>query len=123
MFVLQLWRRRDPQTGSNMPGELTFLIDGKDQPEFSISSVLNQYFYKSDDPIVTRGGVKYEATTNPETDEMELRGKLTAKQTFKFGFNEAAGSTVLLKKNKSPFPEEDKIIDQLLEDVLPHGYA
>ncbi|WP_317931934.1 hypothetical protein [Halioxenophilus sp. WMMB6] len=123
MFVLQLWRRRDPQTGSNMPGELTFLIDGKDQPEFSISSVLNQYFYKSDDPIVTRGGVKYEATTNPETDEMELRGKLSAKQTFKFGFNEAAGSTVLLKKNKSPFPEEEKIIDQLLEDVLPHGYA
>lgn len=36
-----------------MPGELTFLIDAKDQPEFSISSVLNQYFYKDTDPIVT----------------------------------------------------------------------
>ncbi|MBV1928171.1 MAG: hypothetical protein KUG81_01490 [Gammaproteobacteria bacterium] len=123
MFVLQLWRRRDPQTGSNMPGELTFLIDAKDQPEFSISNVLNQYFYKNTDPIVTRGGVKYEATTNPETEETELRGKLSAKQTFKFAFNSTAGSTVLLKKNKSPIAEEEKIIDQLLEDVLPHGYA
>lgn len=123
MFVLQLWRRRDPQTGSNMPGELTFLIDGKDQPEFSISRVLNQYFYKDDDPIVTRGGVKYETTINPETEETELKGKLSTKQIFKFAFNSTVGNTVLLKKNKSPFPEEEKIIDQLLEDVLPHGYA
>lgn len=123
MFVLQLWRRRDPQTGSNMPGELTFLIDAKDQPEFSISSVLNQYFYKDTDPIVTRGGVKYEATTNPETEATELRGRLAAKQNFKFGFNSKAQSTVLLKKNDSPIAEEEIIIDQLLEDVLPHGYA
>lgn len=123
MFVLQLWRRRDPQTGSNMPGELTFLIDGKDQPEFSISSVLNRYFYKDTDPIVTRGGVKYEATVNPETEATELKGKLSAQQTFKFGFNKKANSAVLLKKNKSPVPEEEIIIDQLLEDVLPHGYA
>ncbi len=123
MFVLQLWRRRDPQTGSNMPGELTFLIDGKDQPEFSISSVLNKYFYKDTDPIVTRGGVKYEATTNPETEQTELRGKLSTKQTFKWAFNSTVGNTVLLKKNKSPIAEEEKIIDQLLEDVLPHGYA
>jgi|GEM_PF-1278963 len=123
MFVLQLWRRRDAQTGSNMPGELTFLIEGKDQPEFSISSVLNQYFYKSTDPIVTRGGVKYESVTNLETEQTELRGKLSAKQTFKFAFNSMAGSTVLLKKSKNPIAEEEQIIDQLLEDVLPHGYA
>jgi len=67
--------------------------------------------------------VKYEATTNPETEETEQRGKLSAKQTFKFAFNSTAGSSVLLKKNKSPIAEEEKIIDQLLEDVLPHGYA
>lgn len=40
-----------------------------------------------------------------------------------FGFNKKANSAVLLKKNRSPVPEEEIIIDQLLEDVLPHGYA
>jgi len=123
MFVLQVWRRREPETGSNMSGELTFLINGKDQPEFSIASVLNQYFYKTTDPIVTRGGVKYETAVNPETQQTELRGKFSTKQTFKFAFNTKAGNNILLKRNKSPIAEEEKIIDQLLEDVLPHGYA
>lgn len=123
MFVLQLWRRRDPETDTHMPGELTYLTLGKDQPEFSISSVLNQYFYKNTDPIVTRGGVKYEATTNPDTQETELKGRLSTKQKFKWAFNSTVGNTVLLKKNRSPIPEEEIIIDQLLEDVLPHGYA
>ena len=51
-FVLQLWRRKDPETGSTMPGELTYLVAAKHQPEFLISNVVNQYFYRSTDPVV-----------------------------------------------------------------------
>lgn len=131
IFVLQLWRRRDPQTGSNMPGELSFLIDAKDQPEFSISNVLKQYFYKD---------LKYKANASKdlqdfakhyETEDVELSeefpevwsGLQQVKSALASSRVSLTKSPVLLKKNKSPFPEEEKVIDQLLEDVLPHGYA
>lgn len=50
-FVLHLWRRKDPETGSTMPGELIYLTLSKNQPELSISNVVNQYFYKSTDAV------------------------------------------------------------------------
>ena len=84
-FILQLWRRKDPETGITMPGELTYLTLGKYQPELSLSNIVNQYFYKSSDP--TRG------------------------------------DAVILKISRDPIPEEMEIINSLLEDVLPHGYA
>lgn len=84
-FVLQLWRRKDPETGATMPGELTYLTLAKHQPEFSVSNVVNQYFYKSSDPAV--------------------------------------GDAVILRMSRDPIPEETEIIELLLEDVLPHGYA
>lgn len=122
-FVLQLWRRRDPESGSTMPGELTYLKLAKNQPEFSISTTLNRYFYKESDPIASRGGVRYDIERNPETGETRLTSQLPIEKKFKLAFNAAAGAEIVLKKVKNPIPEEDEIIDQLLEDVLPHGYA
>ncbi len=48
-FALQLWRRKDPLTGSVMPGDLSYLTLSKHQPEFLISNVVNQYFYRSEE--------------------------------------------------------------------------
>lgn len=122
-LVLQLWRRKDPESGSAIPGELTYLTLGKNQPELSISSVLNQYFYKNSDPIVSRGGVLFDVTHNEETGENEIKGKIPTKNIFRWAFNSSAGNTIVLRKNHDPIPEENEIIDQLLEDVLPHGYT
>lgn len=122
-LVLQLWRRKDPESGSSMPGDLTFLKLGKDQPELSISSVLNQYFYKDSDPIVTRGGVVFDVTYNAETGENEITGKIPTKNIFKWAFNSTVGNKIVLRKKHNPTSEENEIIDQLLEDVLPHGYT
>ena len=35
-FVLQLWRRRDPESDSKMPGALIYLKMEKNQPEFAV---------------------------------------------------------------------------------------
>ena len=122
-FVLQVWRRRDPETGSNMPAELTYLTLKENQPKFSISSVLNNYFYKDSDPIASRGGVTYSINENNKTGEQSIKSKLPMERTFRWAFNSTAGNTIILKKSKNPIPEENEIIDQLLEDVLPHGYT
>lgn len=120
MFVLQLWRRRDPETGSNMPGILTYSTSEKDQPRFSISSVLNRYFYKDTDSIVSRGGANSKPKTRPATETIELRGGLSINRKTHRAYK---GKAVYLKKNRHPIAEEEKVIDLLLEDVLPHGYA
>lgn len=117
-FVLQLWRRRDPETGSNMPGELTYLRLARGQPELSISETLNRYFYKDTDPIATRGKVIYGVD-----DEGKPKASLPSERTFRMAFNASAGSKVVLRRTKDTSEEENFIIDQLLEDVLPHGYA
>jgi hypothetical protein len=117
-FVLQLWRRRDPETGSNMPGQLTYLKLARGQPEFSIAETLNRYFYKDADPIATRGKVLYSVD-----DEGAPKASLPLERTFRLAFNASAGSKVVLRRTKGQSEEEKVIIDQLLEDVLPHGYA
>ncbi|MES9972516.1 MAG: hypothetical protein ABW092_20975 [Candidatus Thiodiazotropha sp.] len=122
-FVLQLWRRRDPESGSAMPGELSYLTLGKNQPEFSISSVLNRYFYKETDPIVSRGGVVYDVSQNEETGDNEITGKIPTRNLFKWAFNSTAGNAIVLRRQHDPIAEENEIIDQLLADVLPHGYS
>jgi hypothetical protein len=117
-FVLQLWRRRDPETGSNMPGGLTYLKLARGQPEFSIAETLNRYFYKHEEPTAARGTVLYGVD-----DGGKPPASLPLGRTFPSAFNESAGSKVVLKRIKNPSEEEKTIIDQLLEDVLPHGYA
>ena len=52
-----------------------------------------------------------------------LTSRLPVERRFKLAFNAAAGAEIVLKKAKDPIPEEQEIIDQLIEDVLPHGYA
>jgi hypothetical protein len=42
---------------------------------------------------------------------------------FKLAFNAATGAEIVLKKTKNPIPEENEVIDQLLEDVLPHDHT
>lgn len=53
LFLLQLWRRKDPNSGITIPSEMyyyTFYFGHKNhQPEFSISKVINQYNYKLSD--------------------------------------------------------------------------
>ncbi|MGE4069851.1 MAG: hypothetical protein AB7E72_01595 [Lysobacterales bacterium] len=117
-FVLQLWRRRDPESGSNMPGRLTYLKLTRGQPEFSIAETLNRYFYKDDDPITRRGPVVYGIG-----DEGKPMAELPVERKFRLAFNASAGSMVVLKRTKDTSEEENIIIDQLMEDVLPHGYA
>lgn len=85
LFYLQLWRRRDPETASTMPAELTFLTEGKKQPELKTSNVINQYFYKAEETHLDQA--------------------------------------LIMRRQGDIFPEEAAIMDLLLEDVLPHGYA
>jgi hypothetical protein len=70
-FVLQLWRRKDPETGTTMPGELTYLTLAKNQPELSVSNVVNQYFYKSSDPAVG-DAVILKISRDPILEETEI---------------------------------------------------
>lgn len=121
-FVLQLRRRQDPESGSTMPGELAYIKLARNQPTFSISNALNRYFYKESDPIASRGGVVYDIETDEE-GKQTIRSKLPLERKFKSAFNASAGAKIVLKKVNNPIPEENEIIDQLLEDVLPHGYA
>lgn len=82
-YLLQLWRRQDPETGSLVHSELAYLTIGKKQPKLTVSAVINQYFYKEDKP------------------DMEQR--------------------LVLGMAARPNRDALKIIDFLLEDVLPHG--
>lgn len=109
-FVLQLWRRRDPESGSAMPGELVWLTDTRNQPEFSISGYLNEYFYKNTGP-------------GAPSDQENVTRIMDASEAIGDKFRSKFSQAVVLKKNRHPIPEEIQIIDQLLEDVLPHGYA
>lgn len=121
-FVLQLWRRRDPESGSTMPGELAYIKLAKNQPTFSISSALNQYFYRECGVIASRGGVVYDVHTDAEGNT-RITSQRSMEKRPQHEPSTVAGEKIVLKKVRNPLPEENEIIDQLLEDVLPHGYA
>ncbi|MEW8350851.1 MAG: hypothetical protein AB2687_21300, partial [Candidatus Thiodiazotropha taylori] len=115
-FLLQLWRRRDVNTGSTVPGELTYFTLGKDQPLFSISNLIHQYFYESSDlEFVSRKSVPADTLEAGTERTLEIVGRLAG--------NAANSNKIVHKKKHEPLPEEEAIIDQLLEDVLPHGYT
>jgi len=84
-FILQLWRRRDPKTGSQMFGQLIYLTAKEHPPEFSVATTISQYFFQAN-----------------ESDTADI---------------------VVFRTQRNPIAEETTIIDTLLEDVLPHGYA
>lgn len=86
-FVLHLWRRKDPETGSAMPGELSYLIDGKKQPEFSVSNVVNQYFYHTTDANMNKA-VRLRHTSDPIEEEQEII-KILIEDVLPHGYAEA----------------------------------
>lgn len=53
----------------------------------------------------------------------KIIGKQAPEERVRWVFNQYAKSNVLLTRCAEPISEEKLIIDQLLEDVLPHGYA
>lgn len=122
-FVLQLWRRRDPESDSKMPGALIYLKMAKNQPEFAISKLINSYFYKQPDPVGARGDLLYALEPGIETARLKKTGSYAELTKFKWAMDITENNAVILKKVKVPLPEENEIIDHLLEDVLPHGYA
>ncbi|MCU7839802.1 MAG: hypothetical protein KZQ94_10550 [Candidatus Thiodiazotropha sp. (ex Troendleina suluensis)] len=122
-FVLQLWRRRDPESDSKMPGALIHLKMKKNQPEFAVSKIINSYFYKEPDPVGARGDVLYALERGLETARLKKTGSYAEITKLKWALDITENNAVILKKAKTPIREEEEIIDQLLEDVLPHGYA
>jgi hypothetical protein len=121
-FVLQLWRRRDPETASNMPGELIYLKLEKNQPEFSISEVINSYFYKREGQSTARDDILQAIDGTQELPPNAEGEALSRALRRRSAVEEAPSNAVILRKQPRPIPEEEQVIDQLLEDVLPHGY-
>jgi hypothetical protein len=105
-----------------MPGELSYLTCGKNQPQLTISNVLNQYFYKDNDPVASKDRMIREVKINHETGEAELAQELPVDKQLTWPSGASARYNIELKKSAS-FEQEQEIIDQLIEDVLPHGYA
>jgi hypothetical protein len=122
-FVLQLWRRRDPESDSKMPGGLLYFSLKKNQPEFAISNRINSYFYKEAAPLSAQGEVLF--ALEPDYDSAKYKQSHSLSHISSLGWAAEASdkNAVFLKKTPRPLPEENQIIDQLLEDVLPHGYA
>lgn len=122
-FLLQLWRRRDPESDSKLPSCLYHLSSQKRQPEFAISQVINSYFYKEDIPL----GASNEFLHAIDSDVFTARAKRMdinpAILKFNWAENVSNKTSVFLTHPDEVFPEEMEIIDQLLEDVLPHGIA
>jgi len=122
-FVLQLWRRRDPESDSKMPGALIHLKMEKNQPEFAISKVINSYFYSEPDPVGARGDVLYALEPDLEMARYKKTGSYAEVTKFRWATSITENNAVILRKSPHSIPEEIEIIDQLLEDVLPHGYS
>ncbi len=122
-FILQLWRRRDPESDSKMPGALIYLTLEKNQPQFSISSRINRYFYKEPVPLGAQGDFLHALDSDLESARYKKTGSYSKVNQFDWGLDVSNDNSVTLKRAKDIFPEEEQIIDQLLEDVLPHGYA
>lgn len=122
-FILHLWRRRDPESDSKLPSCLYHVTSQKRQPEFAISSVINSYFYKEALPL----GASNDVLHAIEPDITTARAKRThanpAISQFNWAENVSDKTSILLTHPDETFPEEIEIIDQLLEDVLPHGIA
>lgn len=66
-FILQLWRRRDPETGTQMSGQLVYLTAKKHQPEFLITAAFGESFFHAHQ--VTEGSLILRTKNNPNTDE------------------------------------------------------
>lgn len=122
-FVLQLWRRRDPESDSKMPGGLLYFSLKKNQPEFAISNRINSYFYKESAPLSAQGDLLFALEPDFETARYKQEKSLAEVKHLSWAADASEKTAVFLKKIRSPLPEENEIIDQLLEDVLPHGYA
>ncbi|GJM04770.1 MAG: hypothetical protein DHS20C09_07610 [marine bacterium B5-7] len=86
-FILQLWGRRDRNSGMPLTAQLTFLKQTQNQPEFGVSTQVEEYLQENE--------------------------KLSSTNRF----------MTLIRAVAGPESEEGLIFDQLLEDVLPHGYS
>jgi hypothetical protein len=122
-FILQLWRRKDPETDSKLPACLYHITDRKRQPEFAISQVINSYFYKEDVPLGAKNDLLHALEPSIESARAKRTQSNPAITNFNWAENVSEANSVMLSHPGETFPEEMKIIDQLLEDVLPHGIA
>jgi len=73
--------------------------------------------------MASKGEVIYGIKDDPDTGKNEIASELSLKKKFRWAFNSTAGNKVVLKKTHNAIPEEIEVIEQLLEDVLPHGYT
>lgn len=123
MFVLQLWRRRDPQSSSNMPAELSFMTEKVHQPNFLIPEKIDHYLYKQIDYTLSKNDeiVDRSRTIDESVNIKNVYSRWV--HHYEYEFQDMRAAAILLAKGNIPSVQEEKIIDQLLEDVLPHGYA
>ena len=85
--------------------------------------MINSYFYKEPDPVGARGDILYALEPGLETARYRKTGSYSEATKFRWALSVSENNAEVLRKAKHPIPEESEIIDQLLEDVLPHGYA
>lgn len=122
-FILQLWRRRDPESDSKLPSGLIHFTAGRNQPEFAISNIINQYFYKEQAPLGADGDFLFALEPDMESARYKKSGSQAKVNRFNWAAEAGHSNSVMLKRVKYPIPEEEEIVDQLLEDVLPHGFT
>lgn len=89
-FLLPVWRRKDPKTGSTLESSLICCRISKDCHSLSVSHNTRHYFYGFDEPSEPRGPAVFVGLTRIPHDKLEGR---------------------------------NRILDMLLENVLPHGAA